>query len=91
MKRNYLKFLFPFASGVVVGVIGTHLYELLAVPVLPCVEPHNVTWSFGPAGWAEQFNEEMNAWETASAGDWVNFEKSLEDTQPVRVMDWMKE
>ena len=95
MKHKYGKFFLTFASGVIVGVVGISLYELFGKPVLPKPEivKHDLTYHFEPEydGWAEQFNEEMNEWETASAGDWVNFEKSLEDTQPVKVMDWMKE
>ena len=80
MKHKYWKPLLTFASGVVVGVVGISLYELFGKPVLPKPEivKHDLTYHFEPEydGWAEQFNEP---------------EPDTEDTQPVKVMDWMKE
>ena len=127
MKHKYSRFLLTFASGVVVGVIGVHLYGLFGKPTLPApeidfdksvyIKPKsvkkvmvrfkNVGKGKPPMsaydGRAEQFNEpehespmtkdefqKMLQME-AEAFRMASREKSLEDTQPVKVMDWMKE
>ena len=118
MKHKYSRFLLTFTSGVVVGVIGVHLYGLFGKPTLPApeidfdksvyIKPKsvkkvmvrfkNVGKGKPPMsaydGRAEQFNEPEHEPELDKLIPFMTIHElnaSLEDTQPVRVMDWLKE